>query len=182
MWELDHKESWAPKNWCFWTVVLDKTLESHLDCKEIQPVHPKGNQSWMFIGRIDAEAETLVFWPPDVKSWLIWKDPDAGKDWGQEEKGTIEDEMAGWHHRLNGHEFGWALGVGDGQGSLLCYDSWGRKELGTADWLNWTDSVFRQISSGDAHPAPSCYTWEYWRLVVLKATHGKWQKQSLTLK
>ena len=111
MWELDYKESWAPKNWCFWTVVLEKTLESPLDCKEIQPVHPKGDQSWVFIGRTDAEAETPKLWPSDVKNWLIWKDPDAGKDWGQEEKRTTEDEMVGWHHRLNGHEFGWTLGV-----------------------------------------------------------------------
>ena len=102
MWELEYKESWAPKNWSFWTVVLEKTLESPLDCKEIQPVHPKGNQSWIFIGRTDAEAETPVLWPPDVKSWLAGKDPDAGKDWGQEEKGTTEDETVGWHHRLNG--------------------------------------------------------------------------------
>ena len=106
MWELDHKESWAPKNWCFWTVVLEKTLESPLDCKEIQPVHPKGNQSWIFIGRTDAEAETPILWPPDGKNWLIWKDPDAGQDWRQEEKGMTEDEMAGWHHWLHGHEFG----------------------------------------------------------------------------
>ena len=105
-WELDSKESWAQKNWCFWTVVLEKTLESPLDCKEIQPVHPKGDQSWLFIGRTDVEAETPILWPPDAKNWLIWKDPDAGKDWGQEEKGTIEDEMVGWHHPLNGHEFG----------------------------------------------------------------------------
>ena len=105
MWELDYKESWAPKNWCFWTVVLEKTLESPLDCKEIQPVHPKGNQSWIFIRSTDAEAETPILWPPDVKSWLIWKDPDAGKDWGQEEKATTEDEMVGWHHRCNGREF-----------------------------------------------------------------------------
>ena len=98
-------ESWEPKNWCFWTVVLEKTLESPLDCKEIQPVHPKGNQSQIFIGRTDAEGETPVFWPPDVKSWLIWKDPDAGKDWRREEKGTTEDDMVGCHHRLNGHEF-----------------------------------------------------------------------------
>ena len=104
MWELDYKESWALKNWCFWTVVLEKTLDSPLDCKEIQPVHPEGSQSWIFIGRTDAEAETPVLWPPDVKNWLIWKDPDARKDWGREEKGTTEDEMAGWHHRLNGHE------------------------------------------------------------------------------
>ena len=106
MWELDYKESWAPKNWCFWTVVLDKTLESPLDCKEIQPVHPKGDQSWVFIGGTDAEAETPIFWPPDAKNWLILKDPDAGKDWGQEEKGTTEDEMVGWHYQLNGHGFG----------------------------------------------------------------------------
>ena len=114
MWELDYKESWGPKNWCFWTVMLEKTLESPLDCKEIQPVHPKGNQSWVFIGRTNVEAETPVLWPPDVKSWLTGKDPDAGKDWGQEEKGTTEDEMVGWHHWLNGHEFGWTPGVGDG--------------------------------------------------------------------
>ena len=100
------KRSWAPKNWCFWTVVLEKTLESPLDCKEIKPVHPKGDQSWVFIGKTDTGAETPILWPPDVKSWLIWKDPDAGKDWGQEEKWTTEDEMVGWHHWLNGHEFG----------------------------------------------------------------------------
>ena len=106
MWELDYKESWAPKNWCFWNVVSEKTLESPLDCKKIQPVHPKGDQSWVFIERTDVEAETPVFWPPDAKSWLIWKDPDAGKDWEQAEKGMTEDEMVGWHHWLNGHEFG----------------------------------------------------------------------------
>ena len=106
MWELDSKESWAPKNGCFWTVVLEKTLESPLDCREIQPVHPKGNQSWIVIERTDAEAEAPIHWPPDGKSWLIWKDPDAGKDWRQEEKVMTEDEMVGWHHRLNGHEFG----------------------------------------------------------------------------
>ena len=104
MWELDHKESWTLKNWCFWTVVLEKTLESHLDCKEIQPVHPKGNQSWIFIGRTDTEAETPILWPPDAKSWLIWKDPDPGKDWGQEKKRMTEDEMAVWHHQLDAHE------------------------------------------------------------------------------
>jgi len=103
MWELDYKESWAPKNQCFWTVVLEKTLECPLDCKESQPVHPKGNQSWIFIGRTDAEAETPVVWPPDVKNWLIGKEPDAQKDWSQE-KGMKEDEMAGWHHQLSGHE------------------------------------------------------------------------------
>ena len=105
MWELDYKESWAPKNWCFWTVVLEKTLESPLDCKEIQQVPHKGDQSWIFIGRTDAEAETPILWPPDGKSWLIWKDSDAGKDWRREEKGTTEDEMVGWHHWLKGHEF-----------------------------------------------------------------------------
>ena len=103
---LDYKESWVPKNWCFWTVVLEKTLESPLDCKEIQSAHRKGDQSWVFIGRIDAEAETPICWPPDAKSWLIGKDPNAGKDWGQEDKGTAEDEMAEWHHQVNGHEFG----------------------------------------------------------------------------
>ena len=104
MWELDYKENWAPKNWCFWTVVLEKTLQSPLDYKEIQPVHPKGNQSWIFIGRTDAEAEILILWPPDGKNWLTGKDSDVGKDWRQEEKGTTEDEMVGWHHWLNGHE------------------------------------------------------------------------------
>ena len=105
MWELDYKESWVLKNWCFWTVVLVKTLESPLDYKEIQPVHPKGNQSWIFLGRIDAEAETPILWPPDAKNWLIGKDPNAEKDWRREEKGTTENEMVGWHHWLNGHEF-----------------------------------------------------------------------------
>ena len=112
--ELDYKESWAPKNWCFWTVMFKKTLESPLGCKEIQPVHPKGKQSWTFIGRTDAEAQTPIIWPPDAGSWLIWKDPDAGKDWGQEEKEMTEEEMVGWHHRLDGHAFGWTPGVGDG--------------------------------------------------------------------
>jgi len=105
MWELDCEESWVLKNWYFWTVVLEKTLESPLDCKEIQLAHPKGNQSWIFIGRTDVEAETAILWPPDMKNWPIWKDPDAGKDWGQEKKGTTEDKMVGWHHQLNGHEF-----------------------------------------------------------------------------
>ena len=139
MWEFDYKESWVLMYWCFWTVVLEKTLESPLDCKEIQPVHPKGDQSWVRIGRTDVEAETPILWPPDVKRWLIWKDSDAGKDWGQEEKGTTEDEMAGWHHRLDGHGFVWTPGVGDGQGGLECCDSWGRKESDTTEWLNWTE-------------------------------------------
>ena len=120
IWELDYKESWAPKNWCFWTVVLEKTLESPLDCKEIQPVHPKGNQSQIFIGRTDAEAEVPILWPPDVKNWLSGKDPDAGKDWRQEEKGMTEDEMVGWHHQLDGHESELVPGVGDEQGGLAC--------------------------------------------------------------
>ena len=138
MWELDYKESWVLKNWCFWAVVLEKTLESPLDCKEIQPAHPKGNQFWVFIGRTDVEAETPILWPPDAKSWLICKDPDAGKDWGQEEKWTTKNEMVGWHHQLNGHEFGWTPGVGDGQGGLACCSSWGRKESDTTEHLNWT--------------------------------------------
>ena len=124
-----------PNNWCFWTVVLEKTLESPLDCKEIQLVHPKGNQSWIFIGRTDDEAETLILWPPDAKNWLIWKDPDAGKDWGQEEKGTTEDEMLGCHHGLDGHEFEWTPGVGDRQGGLACCGPWGCRV--TTERLNW---------------------------------------------
>ena len=120
MWELDYKESWVPKNWCFWTMVLEKTLDNTLDCKEIQLVHPKGNQSWIFIGRTDAEAETPILWPPDVKHWLIWKDPDAGKDWRQEEKGMTENEMVGWHHQLDGHGFEQAPGV-EGQLPVLLW-------------------------------------------------------------
>ena len=139
MWQLDHKEGWAPKNWCFWTVVLEKTLESSLDCEEIKLVNPKGNQSWIFIGRSDAEAESPIFWPSDVKNWLIGKDPDAGKDWGQEEKWTTEDEMVGWHHRLDGHEFEQTLGDCEGQGSLACCSPWGRKESNTTEQLNWTE-------------------------------------------
>ena len=147
MWELDYKESWMPENWCFLTMVLEKTLESPLDCKEIQPVHPKGDQSWVFIGRTDIEAEAPILWPPGVKSRVIWKDPDAGKDWGQEEKGTTEDEMVGWHHRLDGHESEQAPGVGDGQGTLLCCSAWGHKELHPTDWLNWTELIATSSSS-----------------------------------
>ena len=139
MWELDCKESWAQKNWCFWTVVLEKTHESHLDCKEIHLVHPKGDQSWMFIRGTDVEAENPTFWSPDAESWLIWKDPDDLKDWGQEEKGTTEDEVVGWHHWLDGHEFEWTLGVGDGQGGLAYCSSWGHKELDKTEQLNWTE-------------------------------------------
>ena len=124
---------------CFWTVVLEKTLESPLDCKEIQPVHPKEDQSRVLIGRTVVEAETPILWPPDVKSWLIWKVPDAGKEWGQEEKGRTEDEMVGCYHQLNGHEFGETPGVGDGQGGLACCSSWGRKESDTTERPNWTE-------------------------------------------
>ena len=138
--ELEYNESWELKNWCFWTVVLEKTLESPLDYKEIQRVHLKGDQYWVFIGRTDFKAETPILWLPDVKSWLTWEDPDAGKDWGQEEKGTTEDEMVGWHHRLDGRGFMWTSGVGDGQGGLACYGhgvtkNWTR----LSDWakLNW---------------------------------------------
>ena len=145
MWELDYKESWA-QNWCFWTVVLEKTPESPLECKEIKPVHPKGDQSWVFIGRTDVEAETPTLWPPHVKSWLIGKDPDAGRNWGQEEKGMIEDEMAGWHHRLDGHGFGWTPGVGDDR------EAWHAVVHGVAksrtwlsDWteLNWYYKIYK---------------------------------------
>ena len=131
----------------FWTVVLEKTLESPLDCKEIQPVRPKGDQSWVFIGRTDAEAETPILWSPDKKSWLIWKDPDAGKDWGQEEKGMIEDEMVGWHYRLDGHRFGWTPGVGDGQGGLVCCCSWGHKESDMTERLNWIGGLLWATAS-----------------------------------
>ena len=138
MWELDC-EGWAPKNWCFWTMVLEKALGSVLNSKDIQPVHPKGTQSWISIGRTDVEAETPILWPRDAKSWLIGKDPDAGEDWGQEEKGTTEDEMAGWHHWLDGHrvQFEWTPGVGDGQGGLVCCSSWGHKKSDMTEQLNW---------------------------------------------
>ena len=123
----------------FWTIMLEKTLESLLDCKEIKPVNPKGNQHWIFIGRTDAEAEAPVLGPPDAKSWLIGKDPDAGKDWGQQEKGTTEDEMVGWHHLLNGHKFEQAPGASERQGSLMCCSPWGRKQLDMTKWLNNKD-------------------------------------------
>ena len=139
MWELDYEESWAPKNWCFWTVVLEKTLESPLDSKEIKLVNPKGNQFSIFIGRTDAEAETPVLWPPDVKNWLIWKDPDGGKDWRWEEKGMTEDEMVGWHHQLDEHHFEWTPGVGDGQGSLVQPMGSQRVRHNWGTELNWTD-------------------------------------------
>ena len=135
MWELDHKEGWAPKNWCFRTVVLAKTLKSPWDCKEIKPVNPNRNQPWIFIGRTNTEAEASILWPPDEKSRLIGKDPDAGKDWRQEEKGTTEDEMMGWHHRLHGHEFQQTQVDSKGQGNLICCSRWGHKSW---TWLsNW---------------------------------------------
>ena len=142
MWKLDHKEGWEMKDWCFWTVVLEKTLENPFDCKEIQPINPKGNQSWIFIERTDAdaEAEAPILWSPDVKSWLIRKDPDAGKDWGQEENGTTKDETVGWHHLLNGHEFEQALADGEGQGGLACFSLWGWKE-----WHNWATEQQQQM-------------------------------------
>ena len=138
MWELDHKKGWAWKNWCFWTVVLEKTLKSPLDCKEIKPVNSKGNQSWKFTRRTDAKAKTPILWPHDAKNRLIGKDPDAGKDWKQE-KGTTEDEIVGWHHQLNRHEFEQDLGVGDGQGSLACCSLWGHKESDMTEQLNWAE-------------------------------------------
>ena len=143
MWELDCEESWAPKNWCFWTVVLEKTL-----CKEIQPVHSKGDKSWVFTGRTDTKAETPILWPPHAKSWLTEKDSDAGRDWEQEEKGTTEDEMAGLNHRLDGHEFEWTPGAGDGQGGLACCDSWGCKELDMTDWTELMLQVVKYLLQG----------------------------------
>ena len=137
-----HVWMWVPQDWYFWTVVLEKILEGPLDCKEVQPVHPIGNQSWIFTGRTDAKAETPILWPPEGKNWLIGKDPDAGKDGKREEKGMTEDEMVGWHHRLNGHEFEQALRDGEGQGSLACCSRWGHKESDTTEWLNSNSSFF----------------------------------------
>ena len=136
MWELDHKEDWAPKNWCFQAVVLERTLESLLDCKEIKPDNPKGYQPWIFIGRTDGETEASILRPPDAKSQFIGKNPDAGKDSGLEENGVTEKETVGWHHRLNGLEFEQALGDSEGQGSLACYNPWSCKGLDTTEWLN----------------------------------------------
>ena len=162
MWELDHKESWGLKNWCFWTVVLEKALESPLDSKEIKPVHPKGTQSWIFIGRTDAEAEAPTLWPPDVKNWLIGKDPDAGKDWRQEEKRMTEDDMVEWHHWLSGHEFEQAPGVGNGQRSLACCSSLGHKESGMTERLKWTE--LNELLQGRDYP-PSDWKW-LWVMIL----------------
>ena len=136
------EEGWVPKNWCFWTVVLEKTLESPVDFEEIQPVHSEGDQPWDFFGRNDAKAETPVLWSPHVKSWLIGKNPDAGRDWGQEEKGTTEDEMAGGHRWLDGRESQWTPGVGVGHGGLACCNSWGRKELDMTERLISSDLIW----------------------------------------
>ena len=162
MWELDCEESWALKNWCFWIVVLEKTLESPLDCKEIQLVHPKGDQSWVFIGRTDAKAETGILWLPHEKSWLTGKDPDAGRDWGLEEKGMTEDEMAGWHHWLVGHGFGWTLGVGDGQGGLACW----LQRVGH----NWVTELNWIIDNGKESEKEYIYIWLNHFVVHLKLT------------
>ena len=147
MWELDHKDVRAPKNWCFWTVVLEKTLEGPLDWKKIKLVNPKGNQSWIFIGRTDAETEAPILCPLDAKNWLTGKDPDSGKDWRQEEKGITEEEMVGWNHQLNGHEFEKAPGVGDGQRGLTCCSSpWGCKESDMTEWLNWMELIAKEVN------------------------------------
>ena len=175
MWELDCEESWVPKNWCFWTMVLEKALETPLDCKEIQPVHPKGDQSWTFFGRNDAKAETPVLWPPHAKSWLIGKDPDAGRDWGQEEKGMTEDELAGWHHWLDGREFERTPGVGDGQGGLVCCDSWGhRVGHNWATELNWTElNKFFHVYSFQRQ-SPILFPWMWVRLSDSLLVNIKW--------
>ena len=163
MWELDYKENWAPKNskaQCFWTVVLEKTLESPLDCKEIQQVNPKGNQSWLFSGRSDAETEAPILWPPDAKNWLIGKDPDAGKDWGQEEKGTTEDEMIRWHHRINGHEFEEVLGVGDEQEGVVCCSPWvGRVRH---EWATEQQQNQQWINQDGVPPGTAIGEWVSW--------------------
>ena len=156
MWELDWEESWAPKNWCFSTVMLEKTLESPLYCKEIQPVHSKGHPSWVFFGRNDAKVETPVLWPPHVKGWLIGIDLGAGRDWGQEQKGTTEDEMTGWHHGLTGRESQWTPGDGVGQGGLVCCSSWGCKESDTTERLNGTEMNWgRSWGTWDLVPWPA---------------------------
>ena len=148
MWELDHKGSWLSKKWCFWIVISEKTLESHLDYQGIKPVKPKGNQSWILIGRTNTEAEASIVWPPGAKNGFFRKDPDAGKNW-RHEKGTTENEMVGWHNRLDRHEFEQALGVGDGQGRLACCSPWGCKELDPTEQLNWRILQYLQINQCD---------------------------------
>ena len=156
--ELDKDKGWAPKNWCFWTLVLEKTLENPLDYKEIQRVHSE-DQPWDFFGGNDVEAGTPVLWPPHAKSWLTGKDSDAGRDWRQEEKGTTEDERAGWHHWLDGRESEWTPGVGDGQGGLACCDSWGHEELDMTERLNWTERLHRAVeSSPGGHPLTQLFS------------------------
>ena len=169
MLEFDHEEGWILKNWCFWTVMLENTLENCLDCKDIKPANPKGNELWLFIGRTNAKAEAPLLWPADAKSWLIGKDPDAGKDWRQEEKGTTEDEMLGWHYPLNGHEFEQALGVGDGQGSLVCCIPWDRKESDMTEWLS-NNKVFLRGGYGGRLASQSKTPW-----------NPPWQQLSLRL-
>ena len=164
MWELDRKEGWALKNWCIWTVVLEKTLESPLDCREIKPVNSKENQPWIFIERLELKLQ--YFWPPDAKSWLIGKDPDAGKDWGQEEKGMTEDEMIGWHHGLNGHEFEQTLGDSEGQGSLACCSScmglhrvrhdWVTEQQ---QWIPWCPSTSVRVDFFTWHTESNADKW-----------------------
>ena len=178
MWELNHKEGWVLKSRCFWTVVLKKTLESPLDSEEIQLVHPKGNQSWIPIGRTDAEAETPVLWPPDAKSRLIGKDPDAGKDWGQEEKRTTENEMVGWHHRISGHECEQTPRNSEGQGGLACCSPWGHKESDTTEWLNsdkasqdclWENLKHRQWHLYKLYPEGKCL----WDINITPGSKGE---------
>ena len=152
MCELDHK-GWDPKNWCFQTVVPGRTLESPLGCKEIKSVHPKGNQPWIFILRTDAKAEAPILWPPDEKSWFIGKDPDAGQDWRQEEKGMTEDEMVGWHHQINAHESEQTPGDGEGQGSLACCSPWAHKELDSTQQLNNSSTAVERWE----------FRWKYWK-------------------
>ena len=158
MWELDNTKSWVTKNWCFWTVVLEKTLESSLGCKEIKPVNTKGSHPWIFIGRIDAEAEAPILWIPDIKSWLLGKDPDAGKDWRQEEKGMTEDYMVGWHHWLNGYGFEQAPKVGDGQASLVCFSPWGCKESDMTEQLNNKNMIIENNFLYTLFPSPLIFT------------------------
>ena len=167
LWELDCEESWVLKNWWFWTVVLENTLQSPLDCKEIQPVYSKGEQSWVFFGRTDAKAETPVLWPPHAKSWLIGKDSDAGRDCGQEEKGTTEDEIAGWHHRLDGHEFEWTPRVGDGQGGLACFDSGGCTKSDMTKRLNLIARIFMWTYYAHIHSQVYCGL-KHYEYVILK--------------